>query len=78
MLLTIPTHILAYSIYCTKNRNTDFFVLQKGMYPNIITTYFMYLLHDKIIQERGPVNDNTQFPAVVQLVEHTAALLIRC
>lgn len=38
----------------------------------------MYLLHDKIIQERRPVNDNTQFPAVVQLVEHTAALLIRC
>lgn len=33
----------------------------------------MYLLHDKIIQESGPVNDGTQFPAVVQLVEHTAA-----
>lgn len=33
----------------------------------------MYLLHDKIIQNSGPVNDNTQFPAVVQLVEHTIA-----
>lgn len=35
--------------------------------------YFMHLLHDKIVWESGPVNHSTQFPAVVQLVEHTAA-----
>lgn len=73
MLLTIATHILAYLIYCTKNGNTGFFVLQKRKYPNSITTYFMYLLRDKIMRESGPVNENTQFPAVVQLVEPIAA-----
>lgn len=33
----------------------------------------MYLLRDKIMRESGPVNENTQFPAVVQVVEHIAA-----
>lgn len=33
----------------------------------------MHFLHDKIIQESGPLNDNTHLPAVVQPVEHTTS-----
>jgi len=50
ILLSIATHILAYLTYCTKNGNREFSVLQKRKYPNNITTYFMYIPHNKIME----------------------------